>query len=77
MHRSRGLRLSGLWANRGLVEGLSWQREEEAHIGAEAKIVHEVWRGEGMPVRFPGSRRHHPGAGLSGVRTCRAFRPAG
>lgn len=53
----KGLRLSRLWAQKDLVETLSWQREkEEAHIGAEAKIAHEVWGGERTPIRFPGSR---------------------
>lgn len=57
MHGSEGLRLSGLWAQKYLVEALSRQREkEEAHIGAGAKIVHEGWGGERIPVRFPGSR---------------------
>lgn len=57
VHGSEGLRLSRLWAQKGLIEDPSWQRrKEEVHIVVEAKTVHEVWGGGGMPVMSPGLR---------------------
>lgn len=46
-----------IWAvgQKGLVEGLSWQREKEEAHGAEAKIVHEVWGGEECLSGFLGA----------------------